>query len=438
VSVVLVLAGIVVEPSAAKWSRPFTVVHECDCTDVGPLVVGGADAAVVTWVAYRREVLKVRRVARGGRLGRARTLGSVAFGGDYALARTGSGSVIAVWQHADLGIRARRITPRGRLGRIHRIFGSSGAPHDLDVALDARGRATIAWSGVVMDGRDSPPILPRDMHVRRLTRSGQLGPLVVLRSESESGLDLHPQVAVTAAGDALVAWEHRPAGPGPRIRVATIDRNGVAGPLRTVTESLSYGSAPRLGIDSRGNGLIAWYSEAPPGVMARRMSPDGALGPIYSPAPGEQISDDPRLGLDRAGNATVAWSSGSVKAWRLDGDTPSPVLDLSRLPDATKADCCLEMAVDSAGYATGAWVRTPHAFDSEWKPAVLARRVAPDGSIGALHTLSPPGSLAFPQIVSSARGIVTASWTSGPPDSKRIVAARYVPRGGSTRATAPR
>ena len=105
------------------------------------------------------------------------------------------------------------MTPRGRLGRVHRIAPPRGLV-DFRVAVDAAGNATIVWAPRLgCCSAQDPPITQAVLRARRLTAKGDLGRTIVVASE---GVNLYPRVAVAPSGRATIAWHY----PGARNSVA--------------------------------------------------------------------------------------------------------------------------------------------------------------------------------------------------------------------------
>jgi hypothetical protein len=438
IALVAATLGAAATDSEAKWTRPLTVAR-CDCLGFPVLTTSARGGSVVAWQDNDGR-LTARRIRRDGTLGRKHTLAkrAVELNNEWAWIATGpSGASVAVWQEWDAddqagGIRARRLTLRGKLGRIHRIA-QTGPAGTLDgaVAVDAAGNATIAWSGVPSLGGspDHPPAPTTTVRARRLTVKGERGPPIHLRLGEQ--FNDHPRVAVAPSGRATVTW--RVCCGLNAIATTTIGRNGKAGAISDLSGQAG-GSEPELAMDARGNAIVVW-----PGyfVMARRIRAGGALGPVHVLGPGDPWDSHPRVAFDRTGDASVVWwHSDSIQFRRIGAnDTLGPLANLSGpgsntldLPDFESP----AVAVDPVGNATAAWLAGPHANLTGTSGRIQARTVAPGGELGAITTLFSAVRLTRPEIVADARGVVTVAWSEARPDyhGATIRVARLVERRG--------
>ena len=423
-----------------RWSKPFTISAQCGCTGAPSIASSARHGSTVAWFQYPRlegpPLLWARRIRRDGSLAPKRKLGNgAAYDSHGWIAAGQSGAMVLAWENGDGGIDARRISPRGRIGRLHRVAFRGGRNVEIRVAVDARGNATIAWAGTwSISSQGSSPPDPPNVHVRRLSAKGNLGQAIELPHEGE--YHEAPRIGVTPSGHATVVWTVSRA---MAIRVANIDEHGAVGPVLQVNEEPATGPA-QLAVDARGYATVVWYSSFPTEtVTVRRIKAGGQLGPVYVPAPAQGTTADAQIGLDADGNAHVTWGSrlrdftnplqSIVQSWRLGADdTNSQVTRLSPPGVAPQdlGDSSPRLVVDRAGDATVAWVRGTQFADTQHF-ATLARRVAPDGTLGAVHTLAKP-SLAEIGLAVDTRGIVTAAWSMGGPDRAVIKAARFTPR----------
>ena len=412
----LVAAGLPVAGSSeAAWSPPFTAARGAS-TELGtPLLATSArHGSTIAWRNLETGAIFARRIFRDGARGPTRKLGrtELFIKGPW-IAVDPSGATVAVWYEQGL-LRARRMSPRGKLQRAHLVTppGMVGN-HALEahVAVDAAGNATIVWPRVfAREGSSGSELVrPSTVHARRLTAGGQLGPILDL-SPSDS-LNLRPRIAVGPSGHATVAWQFFDAIGVASMRGTTIDRAGTVGPVHDL--SAGY-SGPTLAVDARGNATIVWVSEtlAAPTLVARRIRADGALGPLHvlgtiSLGLYEELSVG--VGVDRAGSATVAWQAESWLSTILSrritvNDTLGPPWTLSVKSDES------DVAVDPAGNATVVWVRSQSAVGYDY--AIRARRVSRHGKLGAGRTVgsAPSAALSGPKVIADARGVVTVAW----------------------------
>ena len=400
---------------------PTSTVARCECPRNPLLATSGKHGSVVAWQEGYHESLVARRIRRDGELGRKRKLAgrTKTFSDEGAwLAAGPSGAVVAVWEDNAGGIRARRMTRRGKLGRIHQVvrpFGYEGGDDlDLDVAVDARGDATIVWSPVRSYSSQDQGPFRTNVYARRLTAPGRLGRRLTL--PVDPGLNRFPRVAYTPSGRAMVAW-----GLG-QVFVATLAVGGKVG-----LGDDTVGSQPQLAIDASGNAIVIWtyWAQTSPmerfGIAGQRLYAAGGLGPPHAIA--SQSGGRNRLAVDRAGNGTVVWhefSEDIVRLRRIGADeTLGPTVDLSesgvgaeryqvRLENAAPA-----VAVDSAGNVTAAWMRLLPPASSP-VARIEARGVAANGALGSIQTLAGPTTYASdPKVVSDAPGVALVAWSEG-------------------------
>jgi hypothetical protein len=402
---------------------PTSTVARCHCENSPLLATSGRHGSIVAWQEGYNESLVARRIRRDGKLGRKRKLAgrtkTVSDEGAW-LAAGPSGAAVAVWEDNGGGIRARRLTRSGKVGRIHQIavagslVDEGGGDLDVDVAVDARGDATIVWSPVGTESSQDPGPFRTNVYARRLTARGRVGRRLTL--PVDPGVNRWPRVAYAPSGKRMVAW-----GLG-RVFVATV---GIGGNV-----VLGDGLDPQLAIDARGNAIVVWrYGASVGGVdqfglRGRRLYAGGGLGPLHAIADtGNYLGDIHRLAVDGAGNVTVAWrdfAEDNVRLRRIGADdTLGPVVDLSvsgvgaeayqaRLENSAPA-----VAVDSARNVTTAWMRLlPPASSPVY--TIEARGVAGNGALGSVQTLAGPTTYASdPKVVSDAPGVALVAWSDG-------------------------
>lgn len=228
-----------------------------------------------------------------------------------------------------------------------------------------------------------------------------------------------PEITVDPSGTAHVGWVESPALVG--------DRGWSAAGSLSDAQAVSGARAQVLYFDmgtaSSGATTYAWVREGTTRkVEGRRRRADGSLGPLLS------ISSP----LYAASDAGVAVGPGgsTVFTWRRSGDTTAPA-QARRLSAAgvlgpiqtLSADGYRSFspaaAVDAAGNALVAWVRRDEAAGTE---VVQSRRIAADGTLGAVQTLSTASPAIDSTIVAfDAGGNALVGWL-------RFDGVRYVPQ----------
>jgi hypothetical protein len=119
-----------------------------------------------------------------------------------------------------------------------------------DVAYDAAGNATVAWS---------PPGAGGFVKVATRPRGGSWSAAVPLGRAHDTRLAL----AVNRAGDAVVAWVHRAdfgGGPLLGIQAAVRRAGGSWSQPKIVTAAGQIGEIPTAAIDAAGDAVVAWES----------------------------------------------------------------------------------------------------------------------------------------------------------------------------------
>jgi hypothetical protein len=253
--------------------------------------------------------LYARRVTRGGRLGNLRTVAPSTHDVRNAqVAVRPQGRAVITWNRlkdTSYSPWARTLGLDSHLGPAHQIGRGPNADAPA-VDIDRSGRALLAWGN---NGK---------IYVRRLSRSGALGPTVrVYRNLRADGFSpIH--VAVDRDGDALVtwllvrgtaneAWGRRVSrGMQPRGKARILSRRGQ---LAVQTEA---------DMDLEGDAIVAWHVNYYAGVFARRIRRDGTVGPIKRLGDGG-LGAYP-VALDSDGDGAVAWvgyRNGLLKAIRV-------------------------------------------------------------------------------------------------------------------------
>jgi hypothetical protein len=425
----------------AGWSSPITLARSAYA---GPAIAGSTrHGAAVGWVGAKPIVMRVRRLGPTGRLGRVRSISDVL--DDSPTPRIGvasSGAAVMVWvvrREADsaYALLARRISARGKIGRLLTLAHDrniSGEGLDEQLVVDAAGNATVVWHRELGD-----PVEPKGFHVtestlhmRRLNADGSLGPVADIAPEG--GFDHFPRLAAEPSGRVALVWVRR-ASDLYSVRARLIRRDGRLGPLREVSAPSPHwpGASANVALDAKGRATITWATSSPSTVVARQLSDQG-LGPTHILAPPGSYYG-PHVTVDKRGTATVAWrelepgpafgSSAKARQIRRDGSA-----GLTRTLSTTSGQISEpQLVADGLGRTTVVWVQSASPFGQA--EFVRSRAFAPDGRLGAAHTVG--GGSAFSliggqQVVADARGRVTAAWYENNGTLPSIRAARWVPR----------
>ena len=233
---------------------------------------------------------------------------------------------------------------------------------------------------------------------RSVAADGTLGPA------TEFGEGPADNLAVDGSGNAAVAWlnieddtwavEAREMAPDGSL--------GSTITLRTIpVDEISSLGPVRVGYADDGTLVVVWEWEDENGVQlvqARRVSPAGTLGALLdlssASTPTGFVLGEPVLAPSPGNSMTVMWQRRSSGNWVLEARTiaSNGTLGATRsIASATYPDSFVggfaDIAVSASGNATAVWDRNLGDFDN---PAVIVetRKIAPDGTLGAIQTLS--------------------------------------------------
>jgi hypothetical protein len=311
------LAGRPVDPRG-RLGRTRTLVRDVEnlFAEQPPfdLVVDSSGNAIVTWLrssgdprGASSQTILTRRVGADGALGPAFELPQDPPGVDFypTLEAGSSGPPVLLWERWDRSgansLWAAPLAADGRTGPLRAISDpeeyAPGHPiFDLDV--DARGRATVAWSPY----RSS---VSARVKVRRLTGD-------TLEHVTELGgnqFGAPPDVEVHSGGAATVAWRDVDAlGSSMRVVARRVSATGRLGALRVITAWRERISDPKVALDRSGTATIAWSQGQR--LRSRRLGPRGRLSRLVQLSHrGPYYPSD--LALAAGARATLAvWKSG--------------------------------------------------------------------------------------------------------------------------------
>jgi hypothetical protein len=448
------------------FSAPQTLTPDADGFGVA---AGARGRAIVVWSRYAGDLAAQTAVWNGarGRFGPPRRLSRAGYNAiDPTVSVDARGRDLAVWarsQGAHFVLEARTTTSTTRTGTASSrpawlaptLLSGVGA-HNENVAVDARGHATIVWAtdaatdqGVVEavsaspDGRFGSPqaISGRGVWVGPDVGVDSAGnatvlwasgspPSVVVDAASRSSTGsfgaprpLGPpwhyvnsvQVAVNARGDTVASWVASDGSTYSR-QVAIRPAGGAFGQPEQVSAVEPYGINPSVALNDRGDVIAVWdtfFGQASAVQAAFRPAGGRFESPVTiaeapGTAPGGRFLyiSGARAAIDAHGDATAVWlDTGTMKASvrRVATGAWSPALTIT-----AATDCCSlvpNVAVDAQGGAIAAWVAegqiwtsTRPARSDEWSAAVR---------------ISRPGEHAWtiaPTIGVGTKGTVVVAW----------------------------
>jgi hypothetical protein len=273
-------------------------------------------------------------------------------------AMNGAGDAIVAWAGADEDANTEILVA------VRRAGGAFSAPRlvsrvpltrearSVVVAMDERGAAIVAWRLDAFNRRSV-------VQAAALSIAGPVSPPMTLSRRADPSL---VKVAVSAAGDAIVGWARQDRS-GKVVQVST--RAAGSGLSRPVSLSAIRGFAGQfdLAMNAAGDAVVAW-SRRPlrrNGVVQAtvRRAGRGFSRPV-AVSRGTTVTETPTVAIDAAGDAIVAWErfdrSGTHDvvqvAIQAAGQAFSAPAGLSaRSREARLGD----VAMDAAGDAVAVW-----------------------------------------------------------------------------------
>jgi hypothetical protein len=249
------------------------------------------------------------------------------------------------------------------------------------VALDGRGDAVAAW-----ESREGG-----EYAVEASTRTGLTGawqtPVVVKKLGTEPTMDGRPDLAVNAAGEAVLVW----------MRLHLTERaveasartlGGVWQKPEILTETPEDQHPAEVGIDAAGDATAVWEDKRSGEVLTTGATkPAGGKwqAPVSISKPGGN-ANEPRVAVDASGDAVAVWERFEGEELIEASTKPAGAgwgesVALSK-PESGKGEPAgQQVAIDDHGEAVAVWSRTngPHAFievsvgrasNSTWRPPV--------------------------------------------------------------------
>jgi hypothetical protein len=324
-----------------------------------------------------------------------------------ALAMNAAGDAVAVWQSLEWpgGVQAQSVwaatrsagqafsSPVRVYGPARQIAQASPAPVG---AVSAAGDAVVAWARDTAQGRV----------VQAAVRpAGSSSFSAAVDVSSATGQALNPSVATDASGDVIVAWAMSVGAGKSVVQAAVRPAGGVFSPPVDVSASDLNVSMPAVAMGQGGDAVVAWTAYNGTSTVAQAaVRPAGgsfsAPITISSPAP---YGSPASVAMDRAGDAIVVWER---------SDDVNQVVSASVRPAggafSAPVDVSAVMPRDSLG------VSVPAVAMSDGGAAVVAwRRTDAGGGVQA-STRPAGGAFSAPVLVSAPTQDVATSIPSAP------------------------
>jgi hypothetical protein len=248
-------------------------------------------------------------------------------------------------------------------------------------ALDGRGDAVVAW-----ESREGG-----EYAVEASTRTGLTGawqtPVVVKKLGTEPTMDARPDLAVNAAGEAVLVW----------MRLHSTERavessartlGGSWQKPETLSETPEDQHPAEVGIDAAGNATAVWEDKRTGEVLttgATRPAGGKWQAPVSISKPGGN-ANEPRVAVDASGDAVAVWERFEGEELIEASAKPAGAgwgesVALSK-PESGKGEPAgQQVAIDDHGDAVAVWSRTNGGHDfieasvgrapsSTWQPPV--------------------------------------------------------------------
>ena len=219
------------------------------------------------------------------------------------------------------------------------------------------------------------------------------------------------------------------------LEAVRIDADGTVGPVKTLAVADSTNRSPvvrpfDVEIDSAGRATVLWSQWDGSNYRLQVVRLGAALG---NPGPVKTLSEagadagGGQLVIDSSDRVTVVWSrAGRVQSARLGASAgnPGPTKTLSEAgQDAYEQ----HVAVDDSGRATAVWSRSDGS-----DVRVQAVRIAADGTVGQIKTISPGGENAYPGGVAiDGSDRATVAWSAYDGPNSRVQSVRLGAAGGN-------
>lgn len=218
------------------------------------------------------------------------------------------------------------------------------------VALDPAGDAVVAWA-------EKPSGSELVVDAVRRPAGGAFGAPQTLSDGAHTGWN--PSVAMGAGGQAAVAWMHSD-GSNERIQVSTSTSPGaLLSAPQTISRAGANGEYPAVAVSASGQAVVAW-SEAGTGEIA-----GGPVGGSFGPVTDlEPFTGEMQLAIDAAGDAIAVWADreGSVNqasaAVRSASGAVSAPVALSSSAESVERlgnEPTVTVGMDAAGDAVAGW-----------------------------------------------------------------------------------
>jgi hypothetical protein len=234
------------------------------------------------------------------------------------------GNAVVVWSddpdgNATYNVAYRVVSPAGKVTASGHANGSSAGQQLVPrVAVDPDGApkstTAVAFTAVWEDIPDGATVAT--VKAAGFSAAGTKAYEVTVNATG--GSHHNPDVAVSAAGDALVVWDEDTDGNGyDNVGLTRLSRaSGAVVLTRRSANSLGDGQQrhARIAADFTGDFVVGWESDhtGTNGVWVRSFAPDGTPRHTEVQVSTGTAAAGPSVGIDDQANAVVGWSVGGT------------------------------------------------------------------------------------------------------------------------------
>ncbi len=401
-----------------------------NCPNGGLLVLSGVDADSSDTLEPD-EVSRSRFICDGGLGWQGAMLirsGDSGNALEAQVALGSDGSAVVVWQQKEGGyyqIWARRYLPDAGWGEAVRLGnGGGGDAFSPQVAMDAAGNALVVW-------QQSDGVWESIWSARFVSGKGWESASLI--EDNSLGDGIAPRLAMNDAGEAVVVWRQNM---GEGIEQVWANRFipstgwGVATRIDGVTGE--DGWSPDVAMDHRGNAVAVWVSwyNGSLKTWANHFSPESGWAAAQRIGPDvPERADYPRVAMDSDGRATVVWEQKGDTWYHIwvNRFTPASGWGSARRIETETAGNASgpQVAMDESGNAIVVWLQSGGSGNGIWS----SRFEAANGWGEARRIVSNSAGTALAPRVAMERGSAVVAWIQSS-DRGEIWATRFAPQRG--------
>ncbi|MEA2126371.1 MAG: hypothetical protein QOI80_3153 [Solirubrobacteraceae bacterium] len=354
--------------------------------------------------------------------------------GGFAVALDRSGGAVAVWDESDSTSveQSVRLATRPSGGAFSAPVGV-GTGQNSRVGMTAAGEAVIAWETTDADG------VAGDVTAVVAPGAPAPGPATTVRDATGFPV-IDSALAVGADGTAILAFR----GSDGTIQASIRPPAGAFGAPIVLSDPQVTVGPPAVAVDGHGGAMVVWSRQVfvspergyePVAIQAATGAAGAQLATRGDVAPVDGPASDPAAASDDAGRLTVAWRErAGVRTVTLpQGGAFGPPVTVARdpaTPDLLKVPVALATAPDGTTTIGLDGDRTP-------QPGVVLATVRPAAaaSFGSVCTLASNAGGAT--VAAGSAGAIAAAWAQVTGSAEDVASSSYVATGSTHCAPAP-